>query len=95
MEAIIFRETTTIGIRKIAMERTVLKRKIAKVETVLGEADVKVCTLPDGEIRYYPEYESAARLAKAHGISYQQAFSCILKDVAESALEKEMMKSEL
>lgn len=84
MEAIIFRETTTIGIRKIAMERTVLERKLMKVKTALGEAEVKVCTLPDGEIRYYPEYESAVKLAGAHGISYQQAFSCILRE-AEKA----------
>lgn len=84
METVIFRETTTIGIRKTAMERTVLERKLMKVKTVLGEADVKVCTLPDGEIRYYPEYESAVKLAKAHGISYQQAFSCILHE-AEKA----------
>lgn len=85
METIIFRETTTIGIRRIAMERTVLKRKIESIQTVLGDAEVKVCTLPDGEIRYYPEYESAARLAKAHGISYQKAFLCIQEEAEKQS----------
>ena len=43
MEEIIFRETTTIGIRRIPMERTVLSREVRSVETVPGTAGIKVC----------------------------------------------------
>ena len=64
MEKIIFRETTTIGIRKMEMERTVLERSAGKITTSLGEAEVKVCILPDGARRGYPEYASVERLAK-------------------------------
>ena len=43
MEEIIFRETTTIGIRKMKMQRAVMQREICRVETSLGMAEVKVC----------------------------------------------------
>ncbi len=72
LEQIIFEETTTIGIRKIPMERTVLKREADTVTLPCGELAVKKCTLPNGQVRRYPEYESVAKLAKAQGISFWQ-----------------------
>lgn len=80
MENIIFRETTTIGIRRIEMERTVLERFAETVQTSLGEAEVKVCTLPDGEKRCYPEYASAKRLAGENGISFRDAFEQVKRE---------------
>lgn len=80
MEQIIFRETTTIGIRRMEMERTVLERSQKTVCTSLGEAEVKVCTLPSGEKRYYPEYSSAEQLAEKHSISYQSAYEIIKRE---------------
>lgn len=83
LESIIFRETTTIGIRKMEMERTVLERSPETVQTSLGEAEVKVCTLPSGEKRCYPEYAAAERLAAKNGISYQEAFEQIKREAQE------------
>lgn len=72
LEEILFRETTTIGIRRTRMERRVLKREQRRVETPLGEILVKVCTL-EGKERWYPEYESLAKICRETGISYQEA----------------------
>ena len=83
LESIIFRETTTIGIRKMEMERTVLERSPETVQTSLGEAEVKVCILPSGEKRCYPEYAAAERLAAKNGISYQDAFEQIKREAQE------------
>ena len=47
LENIIFEETTTIGIRRIPVERSVLKRRIEKIMTSLGEAEVKICLLKE------------------------------------------------
>ena len=77
MEEIIFRETTTIGIRKMRMERTVLKREQKSLETPRGKAELKLCTLPDGTVRAYPEYESAAAMAQREKISYREAYDRI------------------
>lgn len=67
MEEIIFRETTTIGIRRARMERTVLKREMETVRLPEGEIRVKKCILPDGTVRRYPEYETVAALARETG----------------------------
>ena len=57
MEQIIFEETTTIGIRRVPMDRTILRRESLTVQTPLGEAKVKVCRY-GGTERYFPEYDS-------------------------------------
>lgn len=72
MEGILFRETTTIGIRRQKMERSVLKREPKKVMTPYGEVCVKECTLPDGEKRIYPEYESVKMCAQNASVSYEK-----------------------
>ncbi len=82
MEEIIFRETTTIGIRRMEMERTLLPREIRRIRTLLGEAEVKCCFLPDGSQRCYPEYESAARLAKSSGRPLREVYG-YLRDCGE------------
>lgn len=73
LEEIIFKNTTTIGIRRMPMERAILEREIRKVHTSLGEAAVKICTLP-GCRRIYPEYESVAAICRQSGLSYQEVY---------------------
>jgi uncharacterized protein (TIGR00299 family) protein len=79
MEQIIFEETTTIGIRRIHMESTGLKRTIKRIKTSLGEAQVKVCELASGK-RIYPEYASVVELCEKHRMAYQDAYQIIKKE---------------
>lgn len=72
LENIIFRETTTIGIRKVKMERTILEREQETVVLSAGEIKAKKCVLPDGTVRRYPEYETVARLARETGKPMQE-----------------------
>ncbi|HBA64368.1 MAG TPA: nickel pincer cofactor biosynthesis protein LarC [Lachnospiraceae bacterium] len=81
LEQIIFEETTTIGIRRVRMERTVLQREQQQAETSLGTVEVKCCTLPNGAVRKYPEYDSVIRLAETSQISYQEACRQIQKEI--------------
>ena len=73
MEQIIFRETTTIGIRRQEMERTILKREKRTVTTPLGKVEVKFCTF-GGQEYFYPEYESVKKLCEKTGVSYKEAY---------------------
>lgn len=82
MEDIIFRETTTIGIRRVEMERTVLQRKAVMVITDLGEACVKVCEYGD-ETHYYPEYDSVVELCKKTGLSYREVYNRIAEGLED------------
>lgn len=87
MEEIIFKETTTIGIRCQKMERSILKRQQAAVLTSYGEIFCKVCDYPDGSRRYYPEYESVAGAAKAKEIAFEEVYRAAL-----AAAEKDRHK---
>ena len=77
LENLIFSETTTIGIRRVEMERTILQREIQKKDTPVGTAIVKACTLPDGNIRYYPDYENVAELAERNQLSFRETYDRI------------------
>ncbi|MBC3796060.1 nickel pincer cofactor biosynthesis protein LarC [Acetobacterium tundrae] len=79
LEQIIFEETTTIGIRRIQMESTGLRRTVKRILTSLGEAQVKVCELESGK-RIYPEYASVAELCQKHRMAYQDAYHIIKKE---------------
>lgn len=73
IEEIIFRETTTIGIRRIQMERTVLSRESRDVEISSGLVQVKVCRYGN-EMKYYPEYESVKAACRTSGRSYRDLY---------------------
>ena len=73
MEALIFAETTSIGIRRVRMERTILPRKKRNVMIPFGEVEVKICG-PEGAQKCYPEYESLAKICRKTGISYAEAY---------------------
>ena len=63
LQNIIFRETTTIGIRYRFEERKVLKREEAEIDTKYGKLKVK--KVVNNEEEYvYPEFESMKELAK-------------------------------
>lgn len=77
MEEIILSETTTIGIRRLQMERTCLPRAIESVETPWGEVAVKTVRLPDGTRRTTPEYEACAAIARDKGVALQTVMDTV------------------
>lgn len=81
LQQIIFQETTTIGIRRVQMERTVLRRTPDRVLLEIGELRVKRCVLPDGEERCYPEFDSVKELAARNHMSFQQVLNCFYKSL--------------
>lgn len=80
LQNIIFQETTTIGIRIQRMERAVLPREMRKVSTSVGTVTVKVCQMPDGTERCYPEYDEVAALSDQTGRSYLHIFNTIYNE---------------
>ncbi|MBI5682846.1 MAG: nickel pincer cofactor biosynthesis protein LarC [Deltaproteobacteria bacterium] len=61
---IIFRETTSIGIRIYSVDRYCLAREIKKVSTRYGKINVKVSKLDGKIVNVQPEYEDCKRIAK-------------------------------
>lgn len=77
-EQVLFEDTTTIGVRRCAMERTVLPREEVEVTCRYGTAKAKRVTLPGGEVRSYPEYAAVAALSRAVGVPYQDVYREVL-----------------
>lgn len=73
LQNVLFCNTTTIGVRRCRMERTVLPREIQKIDTPYGKVQVKVCQIGE-EVRAYPEYDSVVELCKTHNMSFQEAW---------------------
>jgi uncharacterized protein (TIGR00299 family) protein len=75
LSRIIFRETTTIGIRRYAVERTALEREFVEVDTELGTISVKVSKLDGEVVNFAPEYEECARIAKQKNVPLKRVQS--------------------
>ncbi|KAI4444994.1 Pyridinium-3,5-bisthiocarboxylic acid mononucleotide nickel insertion protein [Eubacterium plexicaudatum ASF492] len=73
LEQIIFEQTTTIGIRRQRMERSILPRTIETIQTIYGNIQVKICKL-HGKNQIYPEYESIKRICRDTGCSYPEIY---------------------
>ncbi|MBD2212140.1 nickel pincer cofactor biosynthesis protein LarC [Nostoc linckia FACHB-104] len=72
-EAILFRETTTLGIRRATQQRAILQREIQQVETEYGKVRVKVAWQAKGVLaNVQPEYEDCAELARKHHIPWRE-----------------------
>ena len=76
VESIIFKNTTSIGIRKYGVERSILDRKIEQFYIDDISVQVKVVSFED-DIYVYPEYETAKKLAEQKSIPIKQAYKLI------------------
>ena len=82
LEDIIFKETTTIGIREFpSVMRSILRRNQRQVETPFGIAEVKEVALP-GERRFYPEYKSVKAIAEKNHLPFAEVYH-LVKALAE------------
>lgn len=72
LESILFRETTTLGIRHWTAGRRMLAREVASVATDWGPIAGKRIVNPDGQTRFSPEYEACALVAMREGVPLQE-----------------------
>ena len=74
LQNIMFRETTTIGIRYRFESRTELGREIIDIDTKYGKIKAKR-VINNGETYIYPEYESVKKLAKEKNIPLKELYN--------------------
>lgn len=65
---LVFRETTTIGIRTRREQRFVLPRRHEAVQTPWGEVRMKIAQINGSVSNYAPEYEDCRRIAAEHRV---------------------------
>ena len=72
---IIFRETTTLGLRRSTLERVTLPRKSESVSTEWGDLEGMVADLPDGTQRFSPEFASCQEIADKQKVPLMQVYT--------------------
>jgi hypothetical protein len=82
-EAVLFRETTTLGVRRLTQQRAILPREIQRVQTEYGEIRVKVAWSNNSPQRtitnVQPEYEDCAKLARLNHCSWREVHQLALQ----------------
>lgn len=71
IESILFRETTTLGVRRWEAQRHKLERAAHSVDTPFGKIAGKLRRLPGQPALFAPEYDDCARAAAEHGVPLQ------------------------
>ena len=74
LKELIFRESTSLGIRETFKTRTVLKRDVVEVDTEYGTVRVKVGRLGNDTVTRSPEYEDCARLASEQNVPFKAVY---------------------
>lgn len=83
---VVLRETPTLGLRWLEVERRTAERRMETLQTPWGEVRVKVKMLAGRVVLRRPEYEDCARIARERGVP--------LEDVWRAALASQPSDSE-
>jgi uncharacterized protein (TIGR00299 family) protein len=86
LEAVLFRETTTLGVRRWSAARHVLARQAHRVETPWGPVEGKLGWLDGGAVRFAPEFESCRQLAAAHNLPLREVYEAAQRAFDPAAL---------
>jgi uncharacterized protein (TIGR00299 family) protein len=85
---VIFRESTTIGLRHTEVERECLRREIISVETPLGPVRLKLAWRAGRVVNAVPEFDDCVRLAAAADRSVKEIQALAIQ--AYGALENRL-----
>lgn len=91
---LIFRESTTFGIREYPVQRTVLARRHEFVETPFGRVRVKIGRWKGADITVSPEYEDCLRAAESAGAPVRAVYAAALIGNAECVSKRSAVRSQ-
>jgi len=81
VELVLLNQTTTFGIRKYKVIRTILTREFKEIDSQFGKIKVKIGKY-NGDIKSFsPEYEDCKKIADERGIPLKQVYSIISKEL--------------
>ena len=72
---VVFRETTTIGVRTYEVRRKTLDREMAPVTTKFGEVRVKLSRMNGSVLNATPEYEDCQKIAAERGVPLKEVIA--------------------
>ncbi|MBU3189050.1 nickel pincer cofactor biosynthesis protein LarC [Clostridium bowmanii] len=81
MKEVLFKETTTLGVRGFKVYKTMLERKFAKVNTSYGDITVKEAYYKGKKIKSKLEYEECKKIADNMGISVREVYENLKNEI--------------
>ena len=79
LTGILFRTSTTIGVRYAEMSRACLDRSIESIDTPYGPVRFKVARRDGEELNASPEFDDCARIAVEHGVAIRTIQAAAIK----------------
>ncbi len=79
IKELIFRETTTFGIREYGVSRTTLARRSHAVQTRYGPVKIKIGALHGEDVTWSPEYEDCVRIAREQQTPVRKVYEAALR----------------
>ncbi|OQW96968.1 MAG: TIGR00299 family protein [Verrucomicrobia bacterium A1] len=76
---LIFRESTTFGVREYTARRTILERRIVEVQTPHGPVHIKIGRWKDADVTRSPEMDDCIRLARERGVPVRTVYETALQ----------------
>ena len=74
LKEVLFKETTTFGVRNFKVHKTMLERKFTKVNTSYGEVTVKEAYYKGQKIKSKFEYEECKKISDNTGIALREVY---------------------
>jgi len=78
LETVLLRETSSIGLRRIAVGRTERPREMLEVATAFGKIPVKIARGPYGPPQIKPEFDACAAAAALHDVPVRTVIAAAL-----------------
>ena len=78
LSKMIYRETSTLGIRVREVERECLAREMVRVETDFGSVEVKIAKLNGEIVNAMPESDQVRQIAIEKGVAYRVVHEAVL-----------------
>jgi len=88
LEKLLFRETTTLGIRRREEERVILEREFVTVDTQFGKVRIKTASAAGEMLNAMPEYEDCRRAAREHDVALRAVMEAAVAAYSELKSEK-------
>ncbi len=78
---VIFKETTSIGVRKYKVEKIMLSREFSKAKTQYGDVTIKKSYYKGKLVKYKPEYEECKSIAKENNITLDSVYKEVYRNI--------------
>jgi pyridinium-3,5-bisthiocarboxylic acid mononucleotide nickel chelatase len=84
IKEILFKESTTLGIRSFPFIKDTLTREFESIDTIWGKVNIKRSFYKGKEVSCKPEYEDCKKIAARLGIPIKEVYNSIISEIIRS-----------